>query len=1127
MKSSCLIELLPPRFSPAALMISICLLHIACTSDNLYAQSGNTMPSRTNWGKEFWVGYGLHQFMEAGQSNNQQMILYLSAEQAANVRLTIRGRLGTLVQDTIVPANSVIETRLIPKDGVYDCRLYDGAPSLGGSGGERLFDQSIHVSSDVPIAVYAHTYGSASSGAAILLPVDTYGDLYYSLNSKQVYASNCFSWVYVVASEDSTMVEITPSVLTRLGRPAGVPFTVSMSRGQIYQFLGANVNNGSTGLELTGSRIRSMPNSMGKKKPIAVFSGSSRTSNPISCGSGGGDNDVQQAIPVSNWGTRFLTAPLSGSTAANQFMRNSYKVVVDDTSTVVRVNGVVMSGLIEKRYYFFESTTADAIVSDKPVMVAQYMTGGNCLSGSLGDPEMIYLAPVSHGLKKSIAYRTNREAIQVNYLTLIVPTSGLSSLRIAGSSSFSHTYSHPNAPGQSVVVQRWTAANAQVAITCDSTFLGVTYGLGSVESYGYNIGYSLYPTSADVFQIACQAFASSFNPFPANLYSRLDSLPLSAGVGFTRYRWSTGDTTASIAVKYTGGYRVTVTNAQGCTGTDSVFVQFPDTVGLHVSTVQGACNRTVDVPVRATAFRNLVSMQGSINWNASDLRFEGVSGFGPTSLGLGTGNFGTTQATSGRLIFSWNDPNGTGASLADSTTLFTLRFTPLGTTARRMPVTVTSTPLPLEFYDDRIQAKGIATTAGAVDMVCDLMMSGRVLSPTDRGVRSTKVTLTGGAGPLTTTTDTAGNYSFKVLPGTYVLTPSRGFEANKLNGISTVDFALIQAHILQRIPFDHPYKLIAADANNSSSVTTVDISLLRRLLLGMDTSLPNNRLWAFVDGEQTFATPGNPFPFNATKTFTNQSTDVSHVFRGIKIGDVNYDRNPLLSQAPSGDTLRLSYAWEESTDGGIILRIQSRAIEKLMGWQGTLQWDASKLELITATPRVTNLGLGERWSSEGRLTLSWNDPRAEGLSFTEGMDWLELRFRKTARLNRPVLTLTEERLSTEAFNANYQRVSVRMASAEIRGNAWQGDVRVYPNPAGRMVNVEWKAEKRGEATVRVLDATGRLVHVHRGVYEPGVQRYVFRREGSLSVAGSWTVQVEVDGKKRNVPVVMAGEEPRP
>jgi hypothetical protein len=111
-----------------------------------------------------------------------------------------------------------------------------------------------------------------------------------------------------------------------------------------------------------------------------------------------------------------------------------------------------------------------------------------------------------------------------------------------------------------------------------------------------------------------------------------------------------------------------------------------------------------------------------------------------------------------------------------------------------------------------------------------------VLTPTNDGVRHTTVTLTGGATPLTTTTDTAGNYSFKVLPGTYTLTPTKTFEQNKTNGVSTLDIALIQGHILQRTPFNAAYKTIAGDANNSSGVTTADILFLRRLILGTDTT---------------------------------------------------------------------------------------------------------------------------------------------------------------------------------------------------------------------------------------------------------------------------------------------------
>src|SRR5690606_23363783 len=50
------------------------------------------------------------------------------------------------------------------------------------------------------------------------------------------------------------------------------------------------------------------------------------------------------------------------------------------------------------------------------------------------------------------------------------------------------TYPHSE-PGYSVVVKRWSpATNAQVLVSCDSAYTAITYGLGSVESYGYNAG---------------------------------------------------------------------------------------------------------------------------------------------------------------------------------------------------------------------------------------------------------------------------------------------------------------------------------------------------------------------------------------------------------------------------------------------------------------------------------------------------------------------------------------------------------------------------------------------------------------------------------------------------------------
>src|SRR5690606_10687098 len=159
----------------------------------------------SNKGKEFWVAYGHHQFMEPGQPNSQEMVLYLSAEQPANVTVRIWGT--AWVRNYSIPANTVIATEYIPKAGFYDARLYSVPPSFGGTGGEGVFtNKAIQITSDVPIVAYAHIFGSASSGATMLMPVETWGYSYISLNSEQDYNDNCFSWMYVIANEDNTVI---------------------------------------------------------------------------------------------------------------------------------------------------------------------------------------------------------------------------------------------------------------------------------------------------------------------------------------------------------------------------------------------------------------------------------------------------------------------------------------------------------------------------------------------------------------------------------------------------------------------------------------------------------------------------------------------------------------------------------------------------------------------------------------------------------------------------------------------------------------------------------------------------------------------------------------------------------
>ncbi len=470
----------------------------------------------TNKGKEFWVGYGHHQSMETScdgatqGANDQDMVLYLSNTEVTTAHVTVTldgsGRAFPPLPAwsktyTILP-NQVIQSDVIPKGSIdytsgpsdpnYDARLFSNF------GGEELFaKRGIHIVSDVPIVAYAHIYAVTNSGATMLLPVDTWGYSYTSINSQQGGGvSGCFSWMYVIAKDNNTRVRIIPSATSRLGKPAGVPFTIDMQKGEIYQLIGQADCQTGLGVELTGTTVKSIVGADGVCHAVGVFSGSGRTSGESSfCSAGSRDNDMQQCFPEVAWGKRYLTTPFSsgsGSTLhANQLQNSVYKVVVKDPATVVKKNGVLMTGLINGKYYRYESTTADYIEANKPITVAQYMLGGGCGTGD-GDPEMIYISPIEQAINNIGFFRNLKVGINTNYLTLVVPTTGLPSLRINNSQIFDYTYSHPQnalaGTNYTVVVKGWTAAQSQVIVKCDSAFNAITYGLGSAESYGYNAG---------------------------------------------------------------------------------------------------------------------------------------------------------------------------------------------------------------------------------------------------------------------------------------------------------------------------------------------------------------------------------------------------------------------------------------------------------------------------------------------------------------------------------------------------------------------------------------------------------------------------------------------------------------
>ncbi|MDA9774152.1 T9SS type A sorting domain-containing protein [Saprospiraceae bacterium] len=109
-----------------------------------------------------------------------------------------------------------------------------------------------------------------------------------------------------------------------------------------------------------------------------------------------------------------------------------------------------------------------------------------------------------------------------------------------------------------------------------------------------------------------------------------------------------------------------------------------------------------------------------------------------------------------------------------------------------------------------------------------------------------------------------------------------------LNGVDDIDLLIIREGILSINPLIGE-QMLAADVNKNGSVTSLDLILIEKAMLG---EFAFNESWIFVDGDYEF--PDNVFPSNYNEYITLGS-ESNYEFVGIKVGDVDLSYEQLIS----------------------------------------------------------------------------------------------------------------------------------------------------------------------------------------------------------------------------------------
>lgn len=316
------------------------------------------------------------------------------------------------------------------------------------------------------------------------------------------------------------------------------------------------------------------------------------------------------------------------------------------------------------------------------------------------------------------------------------------------------------------------------------------------------------------------------------------------------------------------------------------------------------------------------------------------------------------------------------------------------------------------------------------------------------------------------------------LPGPFQISPM--LNTDPLNGVSTWDMVLISRHILNQELFDSPYKLIAADVNNNGTVTTFDIVEIRKLILGVYDQFPDNSSWRFIDQGQIFTDAANPFADSLHESlpilFLGDQL-AQYNFTVIKIADV--DDTVVVPNLLSPDDRNAPFTAFHITrndakhwlvNKGETVELSFTNPTELSGYQMTLESDGLQ-------PSVVIPGTG---MSSDHFALFDN---AVTTVFEQGNTPFSIRFiaEKNGDL-RDMIQVSSRITPAMAFGENGEKMQINLRFEGEKSN-------VSPNPWSDHTRINFYTPEATNATLKVFDMAGLLVHTETTFVEKGEQAF--------------------------------------
>ncbi len=393
-------------------------------------------------------------------------------------------------------------------------------------GDEDVFDFGLRVVADDPVNVYAYHHRLYFSEACMALPYDRLGSEYLVLAHEDAVNTSPSEFV-VLATADSTVVEIVPSVLTVGFRPPGVPYTVLLDEGQAFQQQAFG--------DLSGSRVRSLD----PTKPVAVFAGARQAR--VNCQLSADDHLYQQIEPVANWGRLFHIVPFKFRGG------DELRVLSGSDNNTISITGqapvVLDSGEVADVFM----SAPSAISATAPVAVGQFNESQNCNPAS-GDPSYLWIQPSTLQDERAVWSALTGAGTPEHFVNAVVGgEAGAPVLFLDGVDVSAQLQPMSGVPG--IFWGQYSISAGEHKLECTSGMEAWAYGFGDYNSYSYPLGYGSSP------------LANGIEDLPGGT-QLVTTLLLTQGSTFEGARWGLDTGSQQLVIDATGRVVCTLAPAE-------------------------------------------------------------------------------------------------------------------------------------------------------------------------------------------------------------------------------------------------------------------------------------------------------------------------------------------------------------------------------------------------------------------------------------------------------------------------------------------------------------------------------------------------------------------------------------